>query len=70
MIDSSIIKNLDIIKSNCLVFDIECSSKYPTGQEINISDFTNYAKYAKVKWVGLYSFLYNKEFLLNAATDT
>jgi len=67
MLDQSIIKNLNNIKNSCLVYDIECSSHYPDGREINIaSDFDNYIKFAKVKWIGFYSFKDNKEYFFVA----
>ena len=70
MLDKSILQNLDQVKKSCLVVDIESSSQYPDGREVNISaDFENYKKFAKVKWVGLYSYLYDKTYLLNAQQD-
>jgi len=64
MLDTSILKNLEQVKKSCLVIDIECSSHYPNdGREVNISsDFENYKKFAKVKWVGCYSYLHDKEY--------
>ena len=63
MFDKSILANLEQIKKSCLVIDIECSSHYPDGREVNISsDFENYKKFAKVKWVGCYSYLHDKEY--------
>ena len=64
MLDKSILDNLEKIKKSCLVIDIECSSHYPNdGREVNISsDFENYKKFAKVKWVGCYSYLHDKEY--------
>ena len=63
MLDKSILANLEQIKKSCLVIDIECSSHYPDGREVNISsDFENYKKFAKVKWVGFYSYLHDKEY--------
>jgi len=67
MLDKSILQNLDQIKKSILVFDIECSSHYPDGREVNISsDFENYKKFAKVKWFGAYSYLHDKEYFLVA----
>lgn len=38
------------LKQNCLIIDIETSSFFPTGQEINISyQFEEYVQYAQVK---------------------
>ena len=55
----------------CCVFDIECSSKDPlTGEVINIkTDFDNYVENAKTKWIGLYSYKYQKYFAYNAITQ-
>lgn len=70
MLDKSILDNLEQIKKSCLVIDIESSSQYPDGRDVNISaDFENYKKFAKVKWVGLYSYFYDKTYLLNAQQD-
>lgn len=70
MLDKSILQNLEQVKKSCIVVDLECSSIYPDGREVNISaDFENYKKFAKVKWVGLYSYLYDKTYLLNAQQD-
>lgn len=70
MLDKNIMANLEQIKKSCLVIDIESSSQYPDGREVNISaDFENYKKFAKVKWVGLYSYLYDKIYVLNAQQD-
>ena len=53
-----ILQELDEIKESMLVLDIETSAFYPgTTEEINIfTNFEDYVKYAKVKWVGMYSF--------------
>ena len=71
MLDISILKNLNEIKSRCLVIDIETSAFYSQGKEINIkTNFDDYVKHAKIKWIGLYSFLYDKVYCLNVSTDT
>jgi DNA polymerase elongation subunit (family B) len=72
MLDKSISDNLNKILQSCLVIDIETSAFYPSdNREINIkSDFENYLKYAKIKWVGLYSFRDDKSYYLNAKNDT
>ena len=44
---------------NVLCFDIETSSMDTTGP-ISISDFNNYVKRAKAKWIGFYSYKYEK----------
>lgn len=65
-LNKSISENLQHIKSQCLVCDIETASFYPNGEEINIStDFENYVQYAKVKWIGFYSYKYNKHYTFN-----
>lgn len=70
MLDKSILSNLDKIKNACLIIDIECCSHYPDGREINIAaDNDNYLKFAKVKWVGAFSYTHNKVYLLNAQKD-
>jgi len=43
-----------------LCFDIETCSSDSDGNPINISDFNNYVKRAKCKWIGFYSYKYNK----------
>ena len=61
---ASVEKNLESILSQCCIVDIETSAFYPNGEEINIqSDFENYLKYAQVKWIGFYSFKYQKTFI-------
>jgi DNA polymerase elongation subunit (family B) len=71
MLDKSISDNLNKILQSCLVIDIETSAFYPSdNREINIkSDFENYLKYAKIKWVGLYSFRDNKSYYLTVKND-
>ena len=66
----NIYKELEKIKSSCLVFDIETSAFFPDGQEINIrTQFDAYLAYAKVKWFGAYSYRYNQTYYLNAITQ-
>ena len=50
--------NIQKIKEEALVFDIETSSHYPdTGEEVDIrTNFDDYVRYAKVKWFGAYSY--------------
>lgn len=63
MLEQSILKNLEQVKKSVLVFDLETSSHYPDGREVNIrSDFESYIKFAKMKWFGCYSYLHNKEY--------
>lgn len=52
-----------------LVFDIETSSFDKNGNPISIKNFDEYVKHAKVKWVGVYSYKYKKEFYYNALTQ-
>lgn len=67
MLDKSILDNLAQIKKSILVYDVETSSYYPDGREVNLStDFESYIKYAKVKWFGAYSYLHDKLYLLKA----
>lgn len=54
------------IKDKCLVFDLETSSYYPDGREVNIkTNFDDYVKYAQIKWIGLYSYRFNKYYSFN-----
>ena len=65
MLDKSILANLEQVKKNVLIFDLETSSHYPDGREVNIrSDFESYIKFAKMKWFGAYSYLHDKEYFL------
>jgi DNA polymerase elongation subunit (family B) len=65
MLDKSILANLEQVKKSVLVFDLETSSHYPDGREVNIrSDFESYIKFAKMKWFGAYSYLHDKEYFL------
>ena len=62
--------NLDQIKNETLVFDIETSDKYPDGRYINIrTNFEDYVYYARCKWFGAYSYKHNKEYYLNVYED-
>jgi len=70
MTNLSIKNDLDAIKKTSLIYDIECSSHYLDGRPIDIkSDFDNYVKNAKVKWVGMYSFKDNKGYCLDIRTN-
>lgn len=67
---SKIHAKLNEIKKTILVFDIETSSFYSNGQEINIrADFDNYVVNAKVKFFGAYSYKYHQTYYLNAITE-
>ena len=71
MLDASILKNLEQIKKNSIVVDIETSAYFSDGREINIkTNFEDYVVNAKIKWVGLYSFRDEKLYTLNAKKDT
>lgn len=60
-------KIADILK-DCLVFDIETSAHYPDGREISImADFDGYVEHAICKWIGIYSYKYNKEYYLQVS---
>jgi len=51
-------KKLEEVKKSVLIYDIETSANYPdTGEKIDInSNFDDYVKFAKVKWIGMYSY--------------
>lgn len=53
-----LIAQLEEVKKSLIIIDIETSAVFPdTQQPIDItSDFENYVKYAKVKWIGMYSY--------------
>ncbi|MHA1789193.1 MAG: LAGLIDADG family homing endonuclease [Candidatus Helarchaeota archaeon] len=58
--------NLNELKKQALVFDIETSAHYPDGHEISIqSKFDDYVSYAKVKWFGAYSYLHDRGYVLD-----
>ncbi len=57
---------IEDLKKECLVFDLETSSFHPeTGEEISISDFDEYVKYAKIKWFGAYSYKFDTLYMIN-----
>jgi len=61
---------LQQLKKSVLVFDIETSSTYPSGEVINIkTNFEDYVKYAKCKWFGAYSYKDHEIYLLNVKKD-
>jgi len=61
--------NLENIKKSCLVVDIETSAQYPDGEVINISThFEDYVKYARVKWLGMYSYKFDEYTEVNILT--
>lgn len=71
MLPQSIQTNLNQIKSRSLILDIETSSHYPDGREINIrTSFDDYVFYSKVKWFGCYSYKNNQQYYLNAITQS
>jgi len=54
-------EKLETIKKSILVFDIETSAQYPNGEVIDIREnFEDYVKHAKVKWLGMYSYLHDE----------
>ena len=70
MLNETTQKNLEKLKNNSLVIDIETSSHFSDGSEINIrSNFEEYVDHAKVKWVGLFSYKNNETYLLDAQKD-
>ena len=63
MLGKEILANLELVRKSVLVFDLETSSHYPDGREVNIrSDFDSYIRFAKMKWFGCYSYLHDKEY--------
>jgi hypothetical protein len=57
---------LSEVKKECLVFDLETSSFYDDGSEVNLrSNYEDYIENAQVKWFGAYSYKTNKGYLLN-----
>ncbi len=62
--------NITSLLNNVLIFDIETSSFYNSGKEVNISsDFDTYVLLAKVKWFGAYSYRHKKTYYINALED-
>jgi len=61
---------LNIIKKDCLVYDIETWAETSNGTEVNIhSQFDLYIQCAKVKWFGAYSYKSDTYYVLNAQKD-
>ena len=59
-------KILNEVKNQCLVFDIETSSFYKDGREINLrANYEDYINNAQIKWFGAYSYRTNKEYYLD-----
>jgi len=70
MLNEIVKGNLETIKKSCLVLDIETSSLYSNGLEVNIrTNIEDYINNAKVKWFGAYSYKTNTGYLLNAQTE-
>lgn len=62
--------NIDSLLNNALVFDLETSSNYSDGREVNIkTNFDSYVELAQCKWFGAYSFKDNKEYYLETSRD-
>jgi DNA polymerase elongation subunit (family B) len=62
--------NIESLLNNALVYDLETSSHYPDGRAVDIrSNFDDYVLYAKVKWVGIYSYKHKKEYYLDISKD-
>ena len=59
---------LNDIKKKCLVIDVETSAIYPEGDVIDLTtNFEDYVKFAKVKWLGMYSYLFDAYSEVNVA---
>lgn len=57
------LEQLEDLKKKILVLDIETSAQYPEGGIVDINtNFEDYVKFAKVKWIGLYSYA-TKEYI-------
>lgn len=62
--------DLDNIKKQALVVDIETSAEFPNGNEVNINaQFEDYLALAKCKWIGFYSYKHDKEYYLEVSKD-
>ena len=62
--------NLDHLKKNCLVFDVETYAEWPDGREISIqTNFEDYLVNAKCRWFGAYSYKHDKGYLLEVSKD-
>jgi DNA polymerase elongation subunit (family B) len=52
---------IEDIKKEGIVFDIETCSSYPDGRPVDIrTNFEDYVKYAKCKWIGMYSYKFDR----------
>lgn len=71
MLPLQIQNKLNTLKKSILVIDIESSAMYSDGREVNIrTSFDEYVAIAKVKWVGAYSYKYDRYYILNARTES
>jgi len=62
--------NIEDLKKDCLIMDIETSSHFHGGKEVDIrSNFETYVMLAQCKWFGAYSYKYNKYYYLNLKKD-
>lgn len=62
--------NLNSILEQCLVLDIETWAEDKFGNEISIfTNFEDYLKYAKVRFIGFYSYKHKKEYYLEPKKD-
>ena len=62
--------NLNSLLKQVLVYDIETSSHYADGREIDIrADFDNYVLNAKCKWFGCYSYADHKGYYLETSKN-
>lgn len=59
--------DLNFLLEKCLIFDIETYAEYPDGREISIqTNFEDYIAYARVRFVGCYSYKHNRAFYFDA----
>lgn len=62
--------DIESLKNNILVFDIETYSQDQNGKEISIrTDFDRYVELAECKWFGAYSYKDNKEYYLEVSKN-
>lgn len=58
--------NLEELKKKSLIIDIETSAFYDNGEPVDIrTNFEDYVKLAKVKWIGMYSYLLDEYLEIN-----
>lgn len=63
-------RKLQQLRKSILVVDIETSSLYSDGEEVNLrTNYEDYISRAKVKWFGAFSYKNNQQYYLNAQED-